>query len=71
MCSWYDVFMHVPPLQRAAVEKVYKLGAPDFRLKPEAVAVDVVSCCRTSTRTFPDAPDLGASRHMRSLQSPR
>ena len=61
----YDVFMHVPPLPDAqdvkSVQKVYKAEDFDFRLKPEAVAVDRGVVLPNVNEDFSGtAPDLGA-----------
>ena len=60
----YDVFVKVPKLEARAprtVQKVYKAGDFDFRLKPDSAAVDRGVVIANVTDGFNGrAPDLGA-----------
>ena len=60
----YDIFVNVPRLNaqdRQTVQKVYKAEAFDFRLKPNAAAVDRgLALPNVSDEFAGRAPDLGA-----------
>jgi len=59
----YDVFVHVPRLDRddlKSVQKVYKAEDYDFRLKPGSAAVDKGVKLATVNDDANGAPDLGA-----------
>jgi hypothetical protein len=57
----YDIFMHVTPTDLNNITKLYEAASLDFRLKPDAAAVDAGCVLPNINDNFTGkAPDLGA-----------